>query len=211
MAFPGSAGSRTSASRASRFSLALPAVVFDEPGGARRRRRARSPRRSPRARPRPPRAGATAAAPRPSRGAGARQCSCALWLDQRVARGGVDRVVEGDVGLDHRLDVAAARGAPAGLDQRGIERRRVAPRRGARPARRARRAPRRPGRSRRRRAARRARRGRARRRTRPSFFSRRSACSTGWRETASRAAMSSCVRRAPGASEPSLIASSRAR
>ena len=47
--------------------------------------------------------------------------------------------------------------------------------------------------------------------TSASFFSSRSACSTGWRETASRAAMSSCVRRAPGAMLPSLIASSSAR
>ena len=49
------------------------------------------------------------------------QCRRALALDQRVTGGRVDRVVERDVGLDHRLNVAAARGAPAGLDQRGIE------------------------------------------------------------------------------------------
>ena len=35
--------------------------------------------------------------------------------------------------------------------------------------------------------------------TKPSFLSRRRACSTGWRETASCAAISSCVMRAPGA------------
>ena len=42
--------------------------------------------------------------------------------DQRVAGSFVDRAVEGDVGFDHRLDVRAAGGLPAGLDQRRIER-----------------------------------------------------------------------------------------
>ena len=47
--------------------------------------------------------------------------------------------------------------------------------------------------------------------TRPSFFSSRSACSTGWRLTANCAAKSSCVMRALGASAPVLMASSSAR
>ena len=41
--------------------------------------------------------------------------------DQRIAGGRVDGVMKGDVGVDHRLDVAAACGAPTVLDELRIE------------------------------------------------------------------------------------------
>ena len=115
---------------------------------------------------------------------------CTQWAmgalaDQRVAGGFVDRAVKGDVGIDHRLDVPAA--------QRRAGRRRAAPDRappgarrpGARPARRARRAPGRPARSGPESSGATTTPRPGASCTRPSFFSRRSACSTGCRETAS--------------------------
>ena len=138
------------------------------------------------------------------------QCVCGAALDQRVAAGRVQRAVEGDVGFDHArprhwpLRRGGRRAAAPPAARRGARRP------AARPARRARRAPGRCAPAPRRRAAPPAARGPARLRTSPSFFSSRSACSTGWRDTASRAARSSCVMRSPGASAPLLMASSSA-
>ena len=46
-----------------------------------------------------------------------------VLADQGVAGSFVDRVVKGDVGLDHRLHVLAADGAPPGVEQRRVEHR----------------------------------------------------------------------------------------
>ena len=126
MSFPGRVVSRTSASRGEQVLAGAPAMVVDESRGASASPRGDRRRRSRRARPRAPRAARDCCSTAPMTRRRCTQCRRALCADQRVARGGVDRVVEGDVGLDHRRDVAAARGAPAGVDQRRVERRRGA-------------------------------------------------------------------------------------
>ena len=135
-----------------------------------------------------------------------RQCMARGFRDERIARGRVDEIVERDVGIDHRPDArTGGRLAPVrdhlrvdlGPGQRGLARGQAVQHRahlvdvGDRPARR---------------AARPSARGDPASITNPSFFSIRSACSTGCRDTSRDAASSSCVRRAPGARSPSQMA-----